>query len=581
MKAENNSAPNPLSETKIREQLARILAWEPFGRSRRQSALLSYLVEESLAGRGERIKATSIAMEVFGRDESFDQQRDAIVRVEAGRLRKRLGEYYEGPGRHDPVTIDVPRGTYQPQFKYSIESGGPHASPALPVAPSRPQRIDRFLLFVIVGVVLLTLSMTAWLLLRSFEVPAPEWAGKAPGATVQDTSKPFIMVVPPAVQPGDEAMARLAFGLAESLIAKLAKLEGLSVMAHGSMLEPALGSIGGDLTEIADRYGVTHVLRGSLERIDEQVVVNLRLVNTRDGSILWAERLSRPEGDVLATEESLALALASNLSVQIQPNERLRLGRTHTGNAEALVLYRQGIVMLMPPNDMVRVEAARDLFRFAQELDPEFAGGYAGESFSYSVTVLFLKASDPKGAIETALPLAEKAIAVDPGFAMGYAVRSFAKAMEGDIDSALVDASRAVEIQPGDAFVRFIYGMNQIVAGRPEYAIDALKESLRLDPLESRTPYLNVLAIAQYAAGLYPEALQTMQLNLDREGPRGPHMDVFLAATQAKLGKRDAAEEIFMAMRQSWPAFPYESWVARWITEPGQLQETLALLNSL
>ena len=58
-------------------------------------------------------------------------------------------------------------------------------------------------------------------------------------------------------------------------------------------------------------------------------------------------------------------------------------------------------------------------------------------------------------------------------------------------------------------------------------------------------------------------------------------MDVFLAATQAQLGERDAAEETFMNMRQSWPSFPYESWVARWITEPGQLQETLALLNSL
>ena len=177
--------------------------------------------------------------------------------------------------------------------------------------------------------------------------------------------------------------------------------------------------------------------------------------------------------------------------------------------------------------------------------------------------------------------MAEKAIAVDPGFAMGYAVRSFASAMEGAYESALKDASKASEIQPGDAFVRFIYGMNLVFAGRPEQAIDALREALRLDPLEARTPYLNVLAIAQYAAGRYPESLQTIQMNLYRNGPRGPHTDVFLAATQARLGKQEEAAETLTAMKQSWPAFPYKSWLERWLTKSDHLQETLSLLNSL
>ena len=88
----------------VNAQLATILDHPLFARSPRQSDLLSYLVAESLAGRGERIKATSIAVDVFGRDASFDQQRDTIVRVEAGRLRRKLEEYYQGDG---PVTLSA------------------------------------------------------------------------------------------------------------------------------------------------------------------------------------------------------------------------------------------------------------------------------------------------------------------------------------------------------------------------------------------------------------------------------------------------------------------------------------------
>jgi hypothetical protein len=77
-------------------------------------AFLAYVVEESLAGRADRIKAYSIATTVFGRDASFDPQSDPIVRVEAGHLRRALERYYLGAGREDPVEITIPRGVTVP-----------------------------------------------------------------------------------------------------------------------------------------------------------------------------------------------------------------------------------------------------------------------------------------------------------------------------------------------------------------------------------------------------------------------------------------------------------------------------------
>jgi tetratricopeptide (TPR) repeat protein len=105
-------------QTLIRRQLDRILKSAPFVQSRRRQRFLEYIVHETLAGRGERLKGYSIALEVFGRPETFDPVADPIVRIEAGRLREKLRCYYETDGAGDPVRIALPRGTYRPRIAF-------------------------------------------------------------------------------------------------------------------------------------------------------------------------------------------------------------------------------------------------------------------------------------------------------------------------------------------------------------------------------------------------------------------------------------------------------------------------------
>jgi len=83
-----------------------------FAKSRRQRELLLYLIKQMKNGNGKRVKGYVIALEVFKRSDNFDPSKDAIVRVEAGRLRKKLKEYYETVGQDDPVEIILPKGTY-------------------------------------------------------------------------------------------------------------------------------------------------------------------------------------------------------------------------------------------------------------------------------------------------------------------------------------------------------------------------------------------------------------------------------------------------------------------------------------
>lgn len=98
------------------EALNHILASGFFRASERNKQFLKFVVEETIAGRSSRIKAFTVAVDVFGRDASFDASVDPIVRIAAGHLRRSLEEYYSGKGKGDSVRIILPLGTYVPVF---------------------------------------------------------------------------------------------------------------------------------------------------------------------------------------------------------------------------------------------------------------------------------------------------------------------------------------------------------------------------------------------------------------------------------------------------------------------------------
>ncbi len=99
-----------------REQLSRILGSSAFKNTDRLSQLLAYLVEAVLSGSGEPLKEYRIALDAFGRPESFDPRTDSVVRVTARQLRLKLREYYETEGAADPIRIDLPKGSYVLEF---------------------------------------------------------------------------------------------------------------------------------------------------------------------------------------------------------------------------------------------------------------------------------------------------------------------------------------------------------------------------------------------------------------------------------------------------------------------------------
>ncbi len=110
------------SHEQIRQQVAAIAASEGFVASQRSRRLLEFLTNETLAGRGERLKGFYIASEFLGRGVDFDPLVDPIVRIEMGKLRRALEHYYLTAGRKDSLRVELAKGNYQPQFCSALET---------------------------------------------------------------------------------------------------------------------------------------------------------------------------------------------------------------------------------------------------------------------------------------------------------------------------------------------------------------------------------------------------------------------------------------------------------------------------
>ena len=130
------------TEEQVREELSRVLACHEFRTSKRSQDFLRYVVENTLQGHADMLKERTIGIEVFGRPTSYDPSDDATVRVKAGEVRKRLSIYYSDLGSHNPVRIELPSGTYVPEFHVvnAPSPAAPHSSSDVPLPAAVPQR---------------------------------------------------------------------------------------------------------------------------------------------------------------------------------------------------------------------------------------------------------------------------------------------------------------------------------------------------------------------------------------------------------------------------------------------------------
>ncbi|MEA3275139.1 MAG: hypothetical protein U9Q81_07615 [Pseudomonadota bacterium] len=555
-------------------QLERILSSRAFAECQRSQQFLRYVVEETLAGRAGRIKGVTIANEAFDFEDPGQAQTSTVVRVEAGRLRRRLEDYYAADGHGDPIHISIRKGSYVPTFEpLAAAEANRYQQPshALPELPPWSRRFAPRPAHIAVLVMLFATAVLVWWILPHREA--------ADRSVPEVPSRPAIAVLPFGDATSDGGRTALAAGLTEDIITDLSRLSGIDIIALSSV-RPYLERKATP-QQIRRELGVTHVLYGSIRGTPDQLRVTAQLYETESGNEVWAQRFDRKLTDPLALQDELAVRIVEGMAVGFRGDEREPLHRGRVENAQARALYRQALDLVNPPNDVGRLLAARRAFERVIEIDPDFAGGYAGAGYTHAFMVFWGRSESPEEDTRKAFELSERALELDPSFGLAYSTQAFAYQSRRDFDNALAASSKSIEVEPNDPYVSVYYAAVLLSSGEADRGIDYAKRALRLDPLAPRTPYLNILGIANFHAGNYQEALDAFRRNIERGGPFGAHIQCYVTATYAHLGRIDEARENLETLRLYKDGFSWEDWIRRWMKEPEEAERLLAPLRTL
>lgn len=250
----------------VRAELDRVLASTGFQNAGRSSRLLRHVTEKTLAGDADQLKEYTVGVEVFDRDASYDPRLDSIVRVEAGRLRSRLDEYYASGGATSPIRIEIPRGGYVPQFTRRAPTPDPERPVLNSVSGRRPRGFSIVLAVSVLTIAALSLWLSAW---RSRpDVPA-------------------VAVLPFSQYSDASQLAAIAARLNDEVTSELARLGRVGVVSHTSAMQFA--GVKAPLRDIAAALNANFVVEATIEAEPNGIKVVARLVNASTDRKVWVQ----------------------------------------------------------------------------------------------------------------------------------------------------------------------------------------------------------------------------------------------------------------------------------------------------
>jgi TolB-like protein/Tfp pilus assembly protein PilF len=562
----------------VREHLDRIVHSGPFHQSQRRQRFLEYLVNETLAGRAERLKGYTIALAVFDRPETFDPVVDPLVRIEAGRLREKLREYYAAEGQNEPIRIDLPKGNYTPYIEFrpatapeplpgavvderqtwsiAEPQAADRVEPDSTVSPSMslssaPLRIGWKPLAILAAAALLIIVVGfSWMNGRNAGPPLSE--------------KPSIAVLPFDNIGGDPKWGRLADGITEDIITDLSHSRGLIVIARNSTEVYKGRPI--DIRQVGRGLGVRYVLEGSIQPMGERVRVTAQLIEAASGSHVWSERYDRPVDDLFAVQNDVTGKIAATLASYrgaVAEAERNLLRRKPPANLTAFDTYLLALDMKhkVTKESLLKAES---LLRKALELDPQLARAHVALVDVYFYLIDLGLASSVDEAVAKLTEAAEKAVQLDPDDGKTHQSLGIAYAYHGKPEQALAEYDRAETLAPSDADLLLINAWAIPQFGQSARAVILAEQALKLNP-HYPDWYNQGLGIAYFFGEQFDKSakyrlLVKEPLALDY---------AFLAMAHAYLGRTSETETAAAKAKKLDPA-----WIAeRYLSEAGGYAE--------
>jgi TolB-like protein len=481
-----------LDQQAVREQLARILSSGPFQQSRRRQRFLKFLVNETLAGRGERLKGYNLALEVFDRPQSFDPVIDPIVRIEAARLREKLREYYDADGRGDPIRIELPKGSYTPHIEFR------QAEPPDP-----------------------------WPELRR------DHNGEPVGRTDE---RPSLAVLPFVNMSATHENDYLADGFADTLITELAKVSGLFVVSRRSSF--AYRDSRQPLPEISAALRVRYLIEGSVYTEKERMRVSANLIDTVSDHSLWAERYEKSIRDIFSVQDEVCRSIVRALRVRLTPSETARIGQQGTQDSRAHDELLRGLERFWRYSREACAEA-RHHFTRAVVLDPDYAAAHAWLARASVWQASMNWVPDAKSTLDLAVRHARRAVELDDQSHFAHSILGWVLLLDKDGENALSEARRACELDPDSADAKLFLSLVLASIGHGDEALCNIETAMLLQPHPSSF-YFYALGVSRFALADYERAIAAFERGIEINPSFMPnHYE--LAVTYGVCGRADAA----------------------------------------
>lgn len=364
------------------------------------------------------------------------------------------------------------------------------------------------------------------------------------------TDKPSIAVLPFTNMSSDPEQEYFADGLAEDLITDLSKVPGLLVIARNSTFAYKGRSV--DVRSVARDLRVRYVLEGSVRREKARVRINAQLIDATDSSHLWADRFDRDLADVFLLQDEVVSTIVSALSGVLPA--AVTSSTRRTASLEAYDLFVRGRMLVVQSPESNR--AAPVLLERAIELDPGFADAHAWLAMSHHFAWAYWLDA-PERHHSLALAAARRAVSLDPENAVAHAILGDVLIYDGKPDEGAAELATALRVNPNHADAWAFLGQLKAFEGKAIEGIGHLRHAIRLNPHPPGWYYW-LLGLAQYAAGQYADAVETLR----HEATHRLGSQRILAASLARLGHMEEATEEarqFLAANQD---FSIQHWAS-------------------
>jgi adenylate cyclase len=344
-----------------------------------------------------------------------------------------------------------------------------------------------------------------------------------------------IAVLPFANMSGIGDQDYFADGITEDVITNLSRFENLFVISRTSSFVYKGKHVKSQ--EIGRELGVLYLLEGSVQRQGNQLRVTAQLIEAATGKHLWAGRYDSQVEDVFAIQDEITGAISSTLGEKLWQAQARRVARKPTSSFEAYDYRLRALDHLHRLNKDDNLKA-RELYKQALTMDPEYPSAYIGLGWTYFLDFLAKWVEVGPETLDAALGHAQKAATLAPDSAEAYRLIGRVYQLQGQHDEALAMMRRALELNPNNGDILANYGIVLIYAGRSQEGIEWGAKAIRRNPHHPDW-YASVMAAGYFVVEKHEDALR--YLNRIDSPKMWDHR--LLAAIYAELGETEKAKE--------------------------------------